>query len=358
MIKALAVFALALAALPALAEEALREGSENKASPLAVLDIEPETISVMGVSSGGYMAAQLAVAWPEQFSGLAVFAAGPWGCAQGALALALTQCMNTRLGLPEQDDLQGRYDAYLEKELVGSSKALAEQRLYLWSGEQDSVVDPRLIGVLADQYRHWLADPETQLKQTHSETAGHGWPVSADTATASTADAIEPAPCTESGSPYLLDCDFDGAGQALKWLYEERVQPPQGDGRGMLMRFDQTMFYDGGLAETGYVFIPKTCEEGAPCALTVALHGCSMSAEQIGETFVRHSGLNEWASENRLVVLYPQARPSLPNPKACWDWWGYDESSWQRDAPYDSRQGQQVQALKAMVEHIAGSDAD
>nr|WP_298413982.1 PHB depolymerase family esterase [uncultured Halomonas sp.] len=345
--KALAVFVLALATAPALAQDAERE-----ASPLSMFDIEPEAISVMGVSSGGYMATQLAVAWPEQFSGLAVFAAGPWGCAQGALALALTQCMNTRLGLPELDELQDRHDAYLEDDQVGPMDALAKQRVYLWSGEQDSVVDPRLVEVLANQYRTWLADPDTQLKRVSDTAAGHGWPASA-----SSTETIDPASCTEGGSPYLLNCDFDGAGEALKWLYEERVQPPQGDGRGMLMRFDQTAFYDGGLADTGYVFVPKTCEEGAPCALTVALHGCSMSAEQIGETFVRHSGLNEWAAENRLIVLYPQAEPSLPNPKGCWDWWGYDESSWQLDAPYDSRQGQQVQAIKAMVEHISGSES-
>ena len=346
--KALVV-ALALAglSLPAQAEDA----GDDKASPLAVLEIVPEEISVMGVSSGGYMATQLAVAWPRRFSGLAVFAAGPWGCAQGALALALTQCMDTRLGLPDRDGLQRRYRAYLEEDQVGPRNALAEQRVYLWQGERDEIVDPRLIEVLADQYRDWLADPEAQLRLEKDETAGHGWPV----ATRGTAaDSGETAPCTEGGSPYLLDCNVDGAGQALAWLYEERVQAPRGDGRGMLMRFDQTMFPDGGLAETGYVFVPKTCEEGAPCALTVALHGCSMSARQIGETFARHSGLNEWASENRLVVLYPQAEPSLANPKGCWDWWGYAESSWQRDPGYDSRQGRQVQALKAMVDHIAG----
>ncbi|MEC9484090.1 MAG: hypothetical protein UMU75_12355 [Halomonas sp.] len=53
-------------------------------------------------------------------------------------------------------------------------------------------------------------------------------------------------------------------------------------------------------------------------------------------------------------MLYPQARPSLPNPKACWDWWGYDENAWRLDPTHDNRQGRQVQALKAMVDHLAG----
>lgn len=342
--KASAVLTALLLALPA---TALAESEAQPAASLPVLNIEPDAISVMGVSSGGYMATQLAVAWPARFSGLAVFAAGPWGCARGTLSLALTQCMQTRLGPPDLDVLQQRHTDYLHDERVGDPDDLARQRVYLWHGGQDDTVDPQLGALLAEQYRTWLDDPESQLKVVTSPRAAHGWPVSASSA------AVD---CSQGGSPHLLDCDMDGAGQALQWIYANDLQPPIGDERGMLMPFDQAPFYDGRrLAETGYVYVPKACEEGAPCALTVALHGCAMSAEQVGETFVRESGLNAWAAANRIVVLYPQAEPSLPNPKACWDWWGYDESSWQRDPIYDTRQGHQVQAIKAMVDHLAGT---
>ncbi|SDL88310.1 Esterase PHB depolymerase [Modicisalibacter muralis] len=340
------LLAIALAALLTLALPVAAQ--EDTLSPLPVLNIETDAISVMGVSSGGYMATQLAVAWPELFSGLAVFAAGPWGCAQGELSRALGQCMGTRHGLPDPAALASRYARYLQEGLVGEPSALAEQRVYLWHGGSDAVVDPRLGEQLADQYRDWLADPEAQLKVETNPNAAHGWPVAA-----TPSPGVEFAGCAKGGSPHLLACGQDGAGQALQWLYGERVTPPEGDGRGMLRSFDQVAFYDG-LAEAGYVYVPKTCGEGAPCALIVALHGCEMSASQIGETFVRHSGLNEWATENRLVVLYPQAEASLPNPQACWDWWGYDESLWELDPLHDSRKGQQVQALKAMVEQLAG----
>lgn len=338
--------AIALAALLTLAFPVAAR--EDTLPPLPVLNIETDTISVMGVSSGGYMATQLAVAWPELFSRLAVFAAGPWGCAQGELSRALGQCMDTRHGLPSPAALNSRYAHYLAEGLVGEPSALAEQRVYLWHGGADNTVDPRLGEQLADQYRDWLTDPETQLKVETNPNAAHGWPVAAMQST-----DTKLADCAEGGSPHLLACDRGGAGQALQWLYRERVTPPEGDGRGMLRVFDQTAFYDD-IADKGYLYLPKTCEEGAPCALIVALHGCEMSATQIGETFVRHSGLNEWAAENRLVVLYPQAEASLPNPKACWDWWGYDESLWELNPLHDSRKGQQVQALKAMVEQIAG----
>lgn len=340
------VLAIALAALLAIALPVAAQ--ENTLPPLPVLTIETDAISVMGVSSGGYMATQLAVAWPELFSGLAAFAAGPWGCARGELSLALGQCMGTRHGLPNPTALDSRYASYLTEGLVGESSSLAKQRVYLWHGGADDVVDPRLGEQLANQYRDWLANPETQLKVATNPNAAHGWPVAA-----TRPPDLDLANCTQGGSPHLLVCGQGGAGQALQWLYGERVAPPKGDGRGMLRSFDQTAFYDD-FADKGYIYIPKTCEEGAPCALIVALHGCEMSATQIGETFVRHSGLNEWAAENRLVVLYPQAEPSLPNPLACWDWWGYDESLWELDPLYDSREGQQVQALKAMVDQIAG----
>lgn len=337
--KALLVgLAAALLAVPAGAQE------ENP-PPLPALNIDAEGVSVMGVSSGGYMATQLAVAWPARFPGLAVFAAGPWGCAQGDLSRALNQCMNTRLGLPDREALNQRHARYLADERVGAPQTLARQRVYVWHGQRDTTVDSRLGDLLAEQYRHWLAKPEAQLKVERTPAAGHGWPVSSREESS--------VDCDQGGSPYLLDCGLDGAGQALQWLYGEDMQAPSGSHQGTLLTFDQSAFYDGRrLADEGYLFVPESCAEGASCALSVALHGCGMSAEQIGETFVRHSGLNAWAAENRLVMLYPQAAPSLPNPKACWDWWGYDESSWQRDPLHDSRQGRQVQAIKAMVDQL------
>src|SRR5215207_3395234 len=49
---------------------------------------------VAGVSSGGYMATQLHVAYSSSVCGAAVFAGGPYYCAQGNLNHALMACMN------------------------------------------------------------------------------------------------------------------------------------------------------------------------------------------------------------------------------------------------------------------------
>ncbi|MHB0774749.1 extracellular catalytic domain type 2 short-chain-length polyhydroxyalkanoate depolymerase [Halomonas sp. WWR20] len=347
------IAALPLLAMLTLSSFAMAEDADSDPPSLPVLNFERDAISVMGVSSGGYMATQLAVAWPERFSGLAVFAAGPWGCAQGSLRNALNRCMYTRDGLPDLSVLETQRARYQAEGQVGSDAALARQRVFIWHGEQDTTIDPRLGKLLAAQYRAWLTDPTRQLRVRFNPEAAHGWPV-AD-------DAAPRVPCGETSAPYLLDCsDEDGAGEALAWLYPGRnatITPPAAAAtqEGALYEFDQRDFYTGRrLADRGYVYIPQACAQGRPCALMIALHGCNMSSEQIGEAFVRHSGLNRWASRYRLVVLYPQADVSLPNPQGCWDWWGYDESTWQLSPLHDTRDGRQASALKAMVEHIRG----
>jgi len=43
--------------------------------------VDPDTISVSGISSGGYMAQQYHVAHSKQIMGVGILAAGPWDCA-------------------------------------------------------------------------------------------------------------------------------------------------------------------------------------------------------------------------------------------------------------------------------------
>lgn len=95
------------------------------------------------------------------------------------------------------------------------------------------------------------------------------------------------------------------------------------------------------MGATGYVYVPKACASGKRCALHVAFHGCSQSADVVGDAFVRDAGYNRWADVYNVVVLYPQARASMAplNPKGCWDWWGYSGEG------YDTREGAQMRWL-------------
>lgn len=316
--------------------------------PLPALGLDGERLAVLGVSSGGYMATQLAVAYPARYSRLGVFAAGPWGCAQGSLGQALGQCMLTHRGLPEPSELAARHAAYLAEGRVGPPEALARQRVFLWHGEQDGTVLPAVGERLVEQYRDWLADADAQLRRVVTPGAGHGWPVAGERV-AQEAPLVD---CAAGGSPYLLDCGYDGPGEALAWLYGEAESPPAAPS-GELSRFSQEV--DSGarqLGESGYLYLPAACDDGEACGLVVALHGCGMATEQVGDAFARHSGLNAWAEAYRLAVLYPQVSPSLGNPQGCWDWWGYDENSWRPHPDHDSRDGRQLRALDAMVERL------
>ncbi|WP_156085479.1 prolyl oligopeptidase family serine peptidase [Billgrantia saliphila] len=320
--------------------------AESSPSELPPLATDPDDVSVIGVSSGGYMATQLAVAWPRRFTGLAVLAAGPWSCAQGGLGRALGQCMTTRHGDPDLGELAIRLRDYRARELVGEEEDLASLRAFVWYGEKDAVVDPSLGRALVEQLEDWLAEPDSQLKVVRSPGVGHGWPVEAD-------ERLSPSQmgeCRDGGGTHLLACGIDIAGEALNWLHDE-LKPPTEDDVARLERFDQTTFDARGLGDIGYVLIPEACESGG-CGLTVALHGCGMTLEQIDDAFVRHSGLNEWATANRRVVLYPQATTSLANPQGCWDWWGFAESTWQLDPLHDTREGVQVRSLMAMIDQL------
>ncbi len=285
--------------------------------------------SVSGVSSGAYMAVQLWLAQAPQFEGgLATVAGGPYACAQSVFE-ALGPC----LGRSALDDkaLLARAQAAL------TSGALPAQprggRAYLFAGAGDAIVAPATTAALATQLQ--ALRPELALQVQTSVPATHGW-VTLDQGSA----------CDQMQAPFLLACGFDLAGQLLAHLHGP-LQPRGEASAGTLLAFDQRPFHPGAdLADAGYVFIPDTCRAGG-CRVHAALHGCRMNGAAVGEAFARHSGLNEWAASNRLVVLYPQTGATAVN--ACWDWWGY------ADAGFAGRQGAQQRAIVAMLERLSAS---
>src|SRR5450432_1192924 len=63
----------------------------SAAPPLPALGAEAK-VTVSGLSSGGFMAAQFAVAFSKDVSGVAVVAGGPYDCAGGSAIEATTRC--------------------------------------------------------------------------------------------------------------------------------------------------------------------------------------------------------------------------------------------------------------------------
>jgi poly(3-hydroxybutyrate) depolymerase len=286
------------------------------------------TFTVSGVSSGGYMAVQLQVAYSSRVQGLGAFAAGPYYCARGSLWTAWGECMT---GSPEAS----RSDAerFARDKRIDALGNVAKARVWLFSGTQDRTVVPAVVEALASQYVLFGTRPVV----VKNRQAGHGMV---------TADAGNPCAVTEP--PFINDCDYDAAGELLRHLLGS-LSPPSTAAAGRLIAFDQREL--GGtnaisMAAEGFVYVPRTCDRGA-CRVHVAFHGCRQGVEAIGERFVREAGYNRWADTNRLIVLYPQAVARYwwwtYNPRGCWDWWGYTG----RD--YATKEAPQMRAVMTMV---------
>ncbi|MDT0593970.1 hypothetical protein [Glaciecola petra] len=68
--------------------------------------------------------------------------------------------------------------------------------------------------------------------------------------------------------------------------------------------------------------------------------------DTVGDKYATMTGLNEWAANNNMIVMYPQIRKSAMfpmNPQACWDWWGYTDKN------YANKDGKQIKAIHQII---------
>eukprot|EP01080_Neovahlkampfia_damariscottae_P007609 gene7609-11932_t len=97
------------------------------------------------------------------------------------------------------------------------------------------------------------------------------------------------------------------------------------------------------------VYVPTECKDGTKqCRLHIVFHGCLQNYDKIGDVYAKHTGYNEWAEANNIIILYPQTKASYSpmNPNGCWDWWAYSGSN-----AYHKK-GAQMEAVKKMIDRI------
>lgn len=346
---------LAITAAPGAAVEPL-PAPGAAVEPLPALAIDTGAMTVSGISSGGFMAHQLHVAHASTIAGAAVIAGGPYHCAGGGypanLPRALAVCMDLGrwtpfLGPPNVDRLVGETQAQAAAGAIDDPAGLREDRVFLFSGTGDDLVPTAIRTSVRNYYARFLDGARIRL--VDDVPAAHAM-VTADFGAA----------CHVSETPFLVDCDYDLAGELLGHLHGPLRPPVQA---GPVTAFDQSAFSDdpaaASLAPVGYVYVPEGCRAGARCGLHVAFHGCLQNAATIGDAFVAHAGYNGWAEANHIVVLYPQTAadedPLLErfnlsvNPMGCWDWWGYT------GADFHLQSGRQIRAVKAMVDRLAAT---
>lgn len=310
------------------------------------------------------MAVQFQVAHSSIVKGVGVVAGGPYYCAQDNLVTATTQCSctldpthricNVSATSTDIPALERATRAFAVKGLIDDPGNLARQRVFIFSGGKDEIVPSAISEQLAQYYRGFSV-PAANISTTLLPGAGHTMP------TVAYGNA-----CGVTDSPYIGKCAFDAAKAILSWIYGPLKAAQAGKLSGHLIRFDQTRygantdpFWPTGLDTTGWVYVPKTCANGARCRLHVAFHGCEQGQSYpplksppggglyYGTTFVRHAGYLAWADTNNIVVLFPQAVAVAGiNVDGCWDWFGYTDEN------YANQKGVQISAIRAMVDQI------
>lgn len=284
--------------------------STPQAVPGPTLNIDGQRITVSGISAGGQMAHQLHIAYPDVFSGAGIIAGGPFGCAEGSLATAMTRCIGkTGIAIP-LDELRAEIVEAAGDGRVADTNALADDRVWLFHGALDEVVAVEVSDALAELYQGFV--PPGQIIYQKDIAASHHFPAKG-----------KGHACNASQAPFVGDCDFDAAGELLNHLYPG-LEAPQSWSGLELTTVSLPGAADAGLSDTAYLFVPPACADGEhACAAHLVLHGCAQSALQLGTDFIEQSGYLPWAAANDIVLAFPQVASGPTNPIACWDWWGY-----------------------------------
>ncbi len=322
-------------------------GTHDEAAParLPALGIAPDSVTVSGLSGGGYMAVQFHVANSRLVHGAGIVAAGPYDCAEDSMRLALGRCMQGGEPIPTEE-LVSATSRFALEEAIDPIAELADDRVWIFHGAADDTVAKPVVDAL-EAYYSLLVEPRN-IKRIEHPTAAHTFPTNSKSNGA----------CDRTASPYLGNCGLDGARELLQHLYGP-LQPDRKPANGELIEFEQRPYAERAgsesFAERGWLFVPAQCRADGKkaCKLHVVFHGCRQGRSFVNDAFVRQAGYLETAAANGIVVLFPQVEASYQplNPNGCWDWWGY-EGDW-----YAVKGGPQMLAVRAMVGDLLGEPA-
>lgn len=301
-----------------------------------------QKVSVSGLSSGGFMAVQIHVAFSDTIMGVGVVAGGPYYCAEMNLMKALGQCMTNPSNI-NVDDLKQTTIGWEANGNVDACSSMYDDMVYLYSGTNDGTVVPGVMEALDEYYggTNPFVNP-ANVKKEFSMASGHAF----------ITDNYGNACNTASKKPWISNCGYNQAYEILNHIYGGNLLKPDSSttAGGQFYEFDQTEFVNqlmGGMTDTGYVYVPTGCSStNSNCRVHVSLHGCQQGIGFLEDEYARHTGYNEVAELNDVIVIYPQAAASAMNMNGCWDWWGYT------GIYYAHSKGYQMKAIKAMIDRV------
>ncbi len=327
---------------------ALSASTAFAAINLPAYNVDTSQTTVSGLSSGGFMANQLGIAYSSLFKGVGVFAAGPYMCAGLS---NYTSCMyNASISSTALSNMQNRINTWSASGDIDNKTNIASQKVYLFIGTSDYTVGQNPTTALKTQYTN-NGVSAANMEHVVRSGAAHTFPTDFD----STGNNG----CGSAASPYISNCSYDGARAVLQKFYGNLNPRNNTPAAGNYIEFNQTQFTTNpGMASTGWAYVPANCASGSQCKVHVALHGCQQSTDKIGDRFVKNTGYSRWADTNSIIVLFPQTKTdntsrstaasgSLANPNACWDWIGWYGGNFAQKA------GTQMAAIKAMVDRVS-----
>jgi poly(3-hydroxybutyrate) depolymerase len=306
-------------------------------------NVSVDDVSISGFSSGADMAVQMHFAYSKTIrKGAGVIAGAPMYCAQGSVMISLGPCMldTAQRHLP---DLLSTIATWSASGYIDPTSNMQGSRVYLFSGKSDMAVHTAVMDDLQTMYTNFL--PAANIRYVKDEPVPHTFPTD-----------FSGKPCGQLDIHFVNNCHFDAAGEILQWLYGPLKTKVTGQRSGIIIHFDQAMFWGNfdpiphGMDPTGELYVPADCAAMKPCRLHVALHGCMQNLPVVSDEFYDGAGYNRWADTNRIIVLYPRAQVSLGNLYGCWDWWGHE------DVNYAGKGGGQMVALKTMIDRIVSGN--
>ena len=260
----------------------------HAALPPLKLNLAQTTVS--GLSSGGYMAAQFQLSHADWVKGAAIVAAGPVYCAQNNLMTALDHCIN-KVGSPiPLADINKQLKDWSVVGLLASEAEIKQSKVWLLHGTGDQKISKAVADALYQQYQQWL--PAAHLSYVQDKNFAHHMP------TLNEGSAFD-----KSEAPFLGKCNYDAAGEALKFIQAD-LKAPAERSSGQLYAIEQQKIAGdlaATMAEQAYVYVPKSCEQGQSCSLHISFHGCNQHADAVGMAYVEKAGFNRYADSNKQI---------------------------------------------------------
>jgi len=250
--------------------------------------------------------------------------------------------------------IQEHLRALENQQLIDPTKNLGSQKVLIYHGRQDQVVNP----LMARHWLQWRKRAGSQEAQLILAEGAHTFP----------SNNPQAASCLTEAPPYVGYCQYDMSMRLLEFIgappLPHHVLAPYREIQ--LKKVSQNIDEKPlNISDYGYALGPKWCWSNPKrCDIHVALHGCQMNDEfdlELHHEFEKKwsSFLNLWLEERypqemlprrkpnmglwqwigmgqwpqavrnkALIILFPQTSlrsdTHYPwNPSGCWDWFGW-----------------------------------